>query len=242
MSSSSNTGQDSHLYWVGCNRCGARRNSTAKGKMFLVNCGCMLCPCCAQEMTTQAQCQTCDRNGTKLLPIGNNLPQQLRELFNPNEEYMFKLNQKLKFQQMHFEKTIQILSKISLETLEKAKCQEQAIEDKQNQLRQVEAQIRDKEQVVARLRSAVANMKQGSGQCQRGGPHHSCQCYEGNPPIDGGQGQVKDHSPPGRGQSQIESLGLPPAIPYTFSRLNYQPNLARQPGALKVSRQHKENA
>jgi len=131
---------------------------------------------------------------------------------------MAKLNKRLQFQQTHFEKTIEILSKITLEASVKVKRQEQAIVEKQNQLRQVEAQIKEKAQVVKRLRNAVASMLQGSDRCvpssQIQGPHLQRPSYSGL------EGQVGG--------------------PSTLSRLDYQPNVGRQPGALDVSRQHKE--
>ena len=100
----------SHLYWLACNRCAMRFLPPQSGKrMFMSSCGCIYCMRCVQA-STQAGCVTCSAGPGKVLPIGKNLPQQVVEMFNRNEESLSKINKRSSFQNLHFNRCLKLLS------------------------------------------------------------------------------------------------------------------------------------
>ena len=104
-------------------RCGLSFFSPAR--LHLTSCGHTFCRswstlllshsiddyCCSQCQTVGQPCYVCNQPAQRLLPIGNSLPQQAKEMFNRNEETLKKLQDRLSFQQLHFNLFLEVLTR-----------------------------------------------------------------------------------------------------------------------------------
>ena len=150
--------QSTHLYWVSCNRCSTRFLPTQPSKrMFLSSCGCIYCTRCVQA-STQAGCVTCSAAPGKVLPIGKNLPQQVVEMFNRNEESLAKINKRSSFQSLHYNRCLKLLSGLERGLAEQIKAEEREAKNRKQEMKMMEERIREKQTVVDRLESALSSL------------------------------------------------------------------------------------
>ena len=171
MSSSSK----GHLYWVSCNRCGVAlvSKSNPPVKMYLASCGCLYCARCAQPSVTGPQgCHTCKAPSPKLLPVGKGLPQNVMEMFNKNEESLGKINKRSGFQNMHFERALNVLCDDRKYEEEMAKIDKE-LTVKEVKVKEMEKEIYERKAQVEKLTRAINNLKmnepsrrQGSAQAE----------------------------------------------------------------------------
>eukprot|EP00092_Neocalanus_flemingeri_P000304 GFUD01000324.1.p2 GENE.GFUD01000324.1~~GFUD01000324.1.p2 ORF type:complete len:195 (-),score=80.51 GFUD01000324.1:90-674(-) len=150
---------DSHLYWLSCNRCSTRFLPPQAGKrMFLSSCGCIYCMRCVQA-STQAGCITCRAAPGKVLPIGKNLPQQVVEMFNRNEESLAKINKRSSFQNRHYNRCLKLLTEAEKGLAEQINAEEREARKRQVEMKMMNEKIREKQMQVDRLESALLSLK-----------------------------------------------------------------------------------
>merc|ERR1719228_1911473 len=145
----------SHLYWLGCNRCSLRFLPPQTGKrMLMSSCGCIYCMRCVQA-STQGGCNTCKAGPGKVLPIGKTLPQQVVEMFNRNEESLSKINKRSSFQNLHYNRCIKLLSGMERSMAEQIRVEEREAKHMQQEVKMLEEKIREKKSKVDKLESAL---------------------------------------------------------------------------------------
>ena len=148
----------SHLYWLSCNRCSSRfLPPQANKKMFMSSCGCIYCTRCVQA-STQSGCVTCRAAPGKVLPIGKNLPQQVVEMFNRNEESLAKINKRSNFQNLHYNRCLKLLTGIERGLAEQIRAEEREAQHSQQEMKMMEERIRVKQAQVDKLESALNSL------------------------------------------------------------------------------------
>ena len=148
----------SHLYWLSCNRCSMRfLPPQPSKKMFMSSCGCIYCMRCVQA-STQAGCVTCSAAPGKVLPIGKNLPQQVVEMFNRNEESLSKINKRSSFQNLHFNRCLKLLTGMERALAEQIRAEEREAKHRQQEMKVMEERIREKQAKVDKLEAALNSL------------------------------------------------------------------------------------
>merc|ERR1719228_727102 len=148
----------SHLYWLGCNRCSLRFLPPQTGKrMLMSSCGCIYCMRCDQA-STQGSCTTCKAGPGKVLPIGKTLPQQVMEMFNRNEESLSKINKRSSFQNLHYNRCMKLLSGMEKSMAEQIRVEEREAKHMQQEVKMLEEKIREKKSKVDKLESALHSL------------------------------------------------------------------------------------
>ena len=125
--------------------------------MFLSSCGCIYCTRCVQA-STQSGCVTCGAAPGKVLPIGKNLPQQVVEMFNRNEESLAKINKRSSFQTLHYNRCLKVLNGAERSLGEQIRTEEREAKNRQQELKMMEERIREKQAQVDRLESALSSL------------------------------------------------------------------------------------
>merc|ERR1712098_441474 len=121
------------------------------------SCGCIYCMRCVQS-STQAGCITCKAGPGKVLPIGKNLPQQVVEMFNRNEESLSKINKRSSFQNLHFNRCIKLLSNTEQSMSEQIRAEERESKRRHHEMKLLEEKIREKQSKVEKLESALNSL------------------------------------------------------------------------------------
>ena len=101
----------------------------------------------------------CKQPVPQLLPIGNSLPQQAKEMFHRNEESLKKIENRLTFQQQHLNTYLDILSRKIMALGNKLKSKSNHVEAKRQELSDTDRAIERKTRKVKQLEEAVERMK-----------------------------------------------------------------------------------
>ena len=101
----------------------------------------------------------CKQPVPQLLPIGNSLPQQAKEMFHRNEESLKKIENRLTFQQLHLNTYLDILSRKIMALGNKLKSKSNHVEAKRQELSDMDRAIERKTKKVKQLEEAVERMK-----------------------------------------------------------------------------------
>ena len=101
----------------------------------------------------------CKQPVPQLLPIGNSLPQQAKEMFHRNEESLKKIENRLSFQQLHLNTYLDILSRKIMALGNKLRSKSNHVEAKRQELSDMEQAIERKSKKVKQLEEAVERMK-----------------------------------------------------------------------------------
>jgi len=144
----------SHLFWVACNRCGL--SFLSKARLHLTSCGHTFCSQC---QTVGQPCYVCNQSAQRLLPIGNSLPQQAKEMFNRNEETLKKLQDRLSFQQLHFNIFLEVLTKKVSELKSRITSKSKHLADRMDELCAVNQSIEKKGLRLKQMEETVERMK-----------------------------------------------------------------------------------
>ena len=110
-------------------------------------------------LTAGQGCHVCKQPVPQLLPIGNSLPQQAKEMFHRNEESLKKIENRLSFQQLHLNTYLDILSRKIMALGNKLKSKSNHVEAKRQELSDMEQAIDRKSKKVKQLEEAVERMK-----------------------------------------------------------------------------------
>ena len=145
----------SHLYWLSCST--RFLPPQANKNTFMSSCGCIYCTRCVQA-STQSGCVTCRAAPGKVLPIGKNLPQQVMEMFNRNEESLTKINKRNSFQTLHFNRCLKLLTGMERSLTEQLRAEEMEAKHRQQQMKVMEERIREKQAQVDKLESALNSL------------------------------------------------------------------------------------
>ena len=101
----------------------------------------------------------CKQPVPQLLPIGNSLPQQAKEMFHRNEESLKKIENRLSFQQLHLNTYLDILSRKIMALGNKLRSKSNHVEAKRQELSDMEQAIERKSKKVKQLEEAVESIK-----------------------------------------------------------------------------------
>ena len=101
----------------------------------------------------------CKQPVPQLLPIGNSLPQQAKEMFHRNEESLKKIENRLTFQQQHLNTYLDILSRKIMALGNKMKSKSNHVEARRQELSDMNQAIERKSKKVKQLEEAVERMK-----------------------------------------------------------------------------------
>ena len=82
-------------------------------------------------------CYVCNQPAQRLLPIGNSLPHQVKEMFNKNEETLKKLQDRLSFQQLHFNLFLDVLARRALDLKSRIISKSKLLADRMDELNAV---------------------------------------------------------------------------------------------------------
>ena len=115
--------------------------------------------CCSQCQAVGQPCFVCKQPAQRLLPIGNSLPHQAKEMFNRNEETLKKLQDRLSFQQLHLNLFLEILSRKVLELKSKITSRSKHVADKMQELNDVNQSIEKSGLRLRQLEETVERMK-----------------------------------------------------------------------------------
>ena len=104
-------------------------------------------------------CFVCKQPAQRLLPIGNSLPHQAKEMFNRNEETLKKLQDRLSFQQLHLNIFLGVLAKKASEMKSRITSKSKHLADKMQELNDVNQSIEKKGLRLRQLEETVERMK-----------------------------------------------------------------------------------
>ena len=121
------------------------------------SCGCIYCMRCVQA-STQAGCITCKAGPGKVLPIGKNLPQQVVEMFNRNEESLSKINKRSSFQNLHFNRCLKLLMSAEQTMSQQVRAEEKEAKRRYQEMKLLEDKIREKQAKVDKLEAALNSL------------------------------------------------------------------------------------
>ena len=121
------------------------------------SCGCIYCMRCVQA-STQAGCVTCNAGPGKVLPIGKNLPQQVVEMFNRNEESLSKINKRSSFQNLHFNRCLKLLASMERTMADQIRAEEKEVKHRLQEMKMLEVKIREKQSKVDKLEAALNSL------------------------------------------------------------------------------------
>jgi len=133
-------------------------------RLHLTSCGHTFCSQC---QTVGQPCYVCNQPAQRLLPIGNSLPQQAKEMFNRNEETLKKLQDRLHFQQLHFNIFLEVLTRKILELKNRITSKSKHLAAQMQELNAVNQSIEKKGLRLKQLEETVQRMK--SKQVEGGG-------------------------------------------------------------------------
>ena len=154
-----------------CFRCGLSFFSPAR--LHLTSCGHTFCRswstlslshsinnyCCSQCQTVGQPCYVCNQPAQRLLPIGNSLPQQAKEMFNRNEETLKKLQDRLSFQQLHFNLFLEVLTRRASELKSRITSKSKLLADRMDELNAVNQSIEKQGLRLKQMEETVERMK-----------------------------------------------------------------------------------
>ena len=121
------------------------------------SCGYIYCMRCVQA-STQAGCVTCSAGPGKVLPIGKNLPQQVVEMFNRNEESLSKINKRSSFQNLHFNRCLKLLTSMERSLADQVRAEEREAKLRLQEMKMLEDKIREKQSKVDKLEAALNSL------------------------------------------------------------------------------------
>ena len=143
------TSQNSHLFWVHCNRCAAgllsaQAPQSGPVRMVITSCGCIFCLGCSGP-ATKAGCVSCGARTAKTLPLGKSLPPQVMDMFNSNIGSLGKFNKRNMFQSRQFDKTTKLMMNIErkkIAMMREEDCPE-VLSDLDRELERLQGQLRE---------------------------------------------------------------------------------------------------
>jgi len=125
-------------------------------RLHLTSCGHTFCSQC---QTVGQPCYVCNQPAQRLLPIGNSLPQQAKEMFNRNEETLKKLQDRLHFQQLHLNIFLEVLTRKTLELKNRITSKSKHLAAQMQELDAVNQSIEKKGLRLKQLEETVERMK-----------------------------------------------------------------------------------
>ena len=120
--------------------------------------------CFSQCQAVGQPCHVCNQPAQRLLPIGNSLPQQAKEMFNRNEETLKKLQDRLSFQQLHLNIFLEVLTRKASELKIRITSKSKHLADKMQELNAVNQSIEKKGLRLKQLEETVERMKSKQGE------------------------------------------------------------------------------
>ena len=162
------TSQTSHLFWVHCNRCAAGLLSASPQsgpiRMVITSCGCIFCLGCSGP-ATKAGCVSCGARTAKTLPLGKNLPPQVMDMFNSNNNSLGKFNKRTMFQSRQFDKTTKLMMNMERKKIAIMKEEDgpEVLSDLDRELERLQGQLREAEAKNERMDARLSH-KNGSQQ------------------------------------------------------------------------------
>ena len=101
----------------------------------------------------------CNQPAQRLLPIGNSLPQQAKEMFNRNEETLKKLQDRLSFQQLHFNLFLEVLTRRASELRSRITSKSKLLADRMDELNAVNQSIEKQGLRLKQMEETVERIK-----------------------------------------------------------------------------------
>ena len=167
--------QENSLYWVSCNACSTgifSKDPVTKEpvQMSISSCGCFCCSRCVKSCPSSG-CSVCgSKSKVKVMPIGKNLPQPLMEMFNSTETSLSKMNKRIEFQNLHFDRTLKLRRKKRKNLLEKCHLfkspQSRRIKRKEA-LKKMEVKLKHKKAAMSRMNKTKMTLETKRSQQKR---------------------------------------------------------------------------
>ena len=116
-------------------------------------------------------CSVCgSKSKVKVMPIGKNLPQPLMEMFNSTETSLSKMNKRIEFQNLHFDRTLKLRRKKRKNLLEKCHLFKSPLSrriKRKEALKKMEVKLKHKKAAMSRMNKTKMTLETKRSQQKR---------------------------------------------------------------------------